>query len=116
MGHRPVIVGGDKGSVTATFRIPGYIDVPSDAQQHNVTISSLEFAVPLLWHTIPKIDARVYMEAKIKNESEYTFIPGAANVYVDGSFVATTSVPSVSPQETFNCVLGLDSSLRVTYH
>ncbi len=54
-------------------------------------------------------------------------------MYVDGSFVATTSVPAVSPQETFNCPLGsvidvsvsvilsnnsnsLDPSLRVTYH
>ncbi|KJA24214.1 hypothetical protein HYPSUDRAFT_136419 [Hypholoma sublateritium FD-334 SS-4] len=116
MQHRPVIIGTNKGDVTATFRIPGYINVPSDAQQHDVTISSFEFNAPLLWHTIPKANARVYMEAKIKNESEYAFIPGTANMYVDGSFVATTSIPAVNPQETFSCPLGLDSSLRVTYH
>lgn len=62
MQHRPVIVATNKGDVTATFRIPGLITVPSDAQQHNVTISSFEFNAPLLWHTVPKANARVYME------------------------------------------------------
>ena len=64
MEHRPVIVATNKGDVTATFRIPGYINVPSDAQQHNVTISSFEFEAPLLWYTIPKANARVYMEVR----------------------------------------------------
>ncbi|KAF8150427.1 hypothetical protein BJ912DRAFT_1016763 [Pholiota molesta] len=79
--------------VAATFEIPGYISVPSDSLKHNI-----------------------YMKAKIKNESEYMFIPGPANVYVDKSFIATTTMPSVSPEETFDCSLGLDRSIRVTYH
>ena len=63
MEHRPSIVATNNlGNISATFRIPGHINVPSDFQQHNVTISSFEFKVPYLWYTFPKANARVYME------------------------------------------------------
>ncbi|KAF8199017.1 hypothetical protein BJ912DRAFT_1020342 [Pholiota molesta] len=113
---RMLVASSNKGGVAATFEIPGYISVPSDALKHNVTIATLEFEAPLLWYTIPKVDAKIYMKAKIKNESEYMFIPGPANVYVDKSFIATTTMSAVSPEETFDCSLGLDRSIRVTYH
>lgn len=61
MQHRAVSIS-NKGSVTATFRIPGYISVPSDTQQHNVTISTFEFKARLLWRTVPKANVRAYME------------------------------------------------------
>ena len=63
MQHRPAVVAPNSlGNITATFRIPGHINVPSDFQQHNVTITSFEFKAPLLWYTFPKASARVYME------------------------------------------------------
>lgn len=35
---------------------------------------------------------------------------------MDGNFVAKSVIPDVSPQETFSCSLGVDRSIRVTYH
>jgi len=35
---------------------------------------------------------------------------------MDGNFVSKSSIPTVSPQETFSCSLGVDPSLRITYH
>lgn len=35
---------------------------------------------------------------------------------MDGSFVAKSQVPDVSPQESFSCSLGVDPSVRITYH
>ena len=35
---------------------------------------------------------------------------------MDGNFVSKTRVANVSPQETFTCSLGLDPSVKVTYH
>ena len=61
--HCPAVVAPNSlGNITATFRIPGHINVPSDFQQHNVTISSFEFKAPFLWYTFLKANARVYME------------------------------------------------------
>lgn len=60
MQHQ-AMVASNKGSSAATFRIPGYVNIPSDAQQHNVTIATVEVRAVFLWRTIPKIDTRVYM-------------------------------------------------------
>lgn len=35
---------------------------------------------------------------------------------MDGNFVSKSSIPNVSPQETFSCSLGVDPSIRITYH
>ncbi|GAW08028.1 mucoidy inhibitor a [Lentinula edodes] len=70
----------------------------------------------LMWFAVPKIDTRVHLNAKIKNVSEYALIPGKASVYVDGTFIARTDVPASGPDETFDCSLGLDSSVKITYH
>lgn len=45
-----------------------------------------------------------------------TYGPGPGNVFMDGNFVAKSHIPDVSPQETFLCSLGVDPSIRITYH
>lgn len=35
---------------------------------------------------------------------------------MDGNFVSRSMIPDVSPKETFSCTLGVDPSIRVTYH
>ncbi|KAH6907626.1 hypothetical protein BKA70DRAFT_1189603 [Coprinopsis sp. MPI-PUGE-AT-0042] len=104
-----------KGNITATFSIPGLMTIPSDGVAHNVTIANLTLDAEMEWVSIPKREAKVHLKAIVKNVSEYTFLAGPASVYVDGSFIARTSLPLVSPDETFDCPLGLDPTIRVTY-
>jgi uncharacterized protein (TIGR02231 family) len=115
MEHRGLQVS-SKGNLSATFRVPGMISIPSDGEAHTVTIVQLKLEASLSWVTVPKEDARAHLKAKIKNASDYTFLPGNGSVYVDGSFIAKSNVPAVSPQESFDCPLGLDPSIRVTYY
>ncbi|KAJ7591028.1 hypothetical protein C8J56DRAFT_550654 [Mycena floridula] len=104
------------GNVNATFRIPGLITIPSDGSAHNFTIVKLSLEATMSWVSVPKIDARTHLSAKIKNTSAYTLLQSTASVYVDGSFISKSNVPGVSPQESFDCSLGLDPSIRITYH
>ncbi|KAG6907484.1 hypothetical protein DXG01_008774 [Tephrocybe rancida] len=132
MEHRGLAVT-SKGGVTATFQVPGSITIPSDGAVHKVTVSQLELAAGMSWVTVPKVDAKAHLKAKINNASDYTLLPGVASVYVDGSFISRSDVPLVSPFESFDCPLGyvpaaftlfdgvshpsrLDPSIRVTYH
>ncbi|CAA7265472.1 unnamed protein product [Cyclocybe aegerita] len=105
-----------KGNVSATFGVPGLISIPSDGEGHNVTIVKLSLDADMSWVCVPKKDSRVHLKAKIKNASEYTLLAGNASVYVDGSFISKSEVPLVSPDESFDLPLGLDPSIRMTYH
>ncbi|KAF8900862.1 hypothetical protein CPB84DRAFT_1815328 [Gymnopilus junonius] len=105
-----------QGHVNATFRIPGLTTIPSDEGEHEVTIALLELPAKMTWVSVPRVNPRVHLEAKITNSSDYTFISGSSNVYVDQSFISRSSIPNVSPGEVFECPLGVDPSIRVTYH
>ncbi|KAF8648982.1 hypothetical protein AX16_006096 [Volvariella volvacea WC 439] len=115
MSHRPVQAD-SPGNVTATFKIPGLSDIPSDRAAHSVIIAELDLKSSMSWICVPKKDSRVHLKAKITNSSDYTLLSGSASVYVNGSFIAKSNVPLVSPEENFECSLGLDSTIRVTYH
>ncbi|KIY53413.1 mucoidy inhibitor A, partial [Fistulina hepatica ATCC 64428] len=104
------------GDVNATFQVPGTIDIPCDGCDHHVTITELRFDATVELVSVPKRDNRVFMRAKAVNASEYTFLNGEASVYVNGSFTTRSQLPTVSPQEVFYCSLGVDPSVRVTYH
>ncbi|KAG5641474.1 hypothetical protein DXG03_005126 [Asterophora parasitica] len=115
MAHRELQVS-SKGTVSATFEVPGLIIIPSDNAAHNVTIVELKLSASLSWVCVPKKDTKTHLSAKIKNASQYALLRGTASVYVDGSFISRSEVPAVSPDESFDCPLGLDPSIRVTYH
>ncbi|KAJ7640718.1 hypothetical protein DFH06DRAFT_620450, partial [Mycena polygramma] len=104
------------GNVSATFRVPGLVTIPCDDAAHNFTIVELHPKATMSWVTIPKREPKTHLTAHITNASEYTLLSGTASVYVDGSFIARSAVPTVSPQESFQCPLGLDPSIRITYH
>ncbi|KAF9492716.1 hypothetical protein BDN71DRAFT_1420435 [Pleurotus eryngii] len=113
--HRETVVA-NQGSLNASFRVPGCIAVPSDGEVHTVTVVELQLEATMAWIGIPRAVPKVHIKAKIKNSSNFPLLNGIASVYVDGSFVSKTTVPEVSPQESFDCSLGVDPSIRLTYH
>ncbi|TFK63997.1 hypothetical protein BDN72DRAFT_775200 [Pluteus cervinus] len=115
MGFGAAVVS-SKGNVNATYTIPGTVSVPSDGVVHKVTVVQLQLDAEFEWVCVPKRDTRVHIKAKVKNASDYTLFPGQASNYVDGSFISTSYQPLISPQETFPCSLGIDPSIRITYH
>ncbi|KDQ32708.1 hypothetical protein PLEOSDRAFT_1110237 [Pleurotus ostreatus PC15] len=113
--HRETVVA-NQGNLNASFQVPGFITVPSDNEVHTVTVVELQLEATMAWIGIPRAVPKVHIKAKIKNASNFPLLNGIASVYVDGSFVSKTTVPEVSPQESFDCSLGVDPSIRLTYH
>lgn len=61
MEHRGLSVS-SKGGISATFRVPGSITVPSDGAAHNVTVTQLKLDASMSWVTVPKIDAKTHLK------------------------------------------------------
>ncbi|TDL17687.1 hypothetical protein BD410DRAFT_794164 [Rickenella mellea] len=109
------------GAVSMTFTIPGLSSVPNDPmsnpQTHKVSVAELAFSsVDLEWITVPKEIPSVFLQCKVKNTNEYVLLHGQSNIFLNNNFVAKSTIPHVSPQETFSCSLGADPAVRVTYH
>ncbi|KAF9000071.1 hypothetical protein BDQ17DRAFT_1360064 [Cyathus striatus] len=101
----------------ATFEVPGSKTILGDGTVHKVTVTELDLDGELKWVSIPTMkDVRMHWTANVRNDSDYPLLKGAASVYVNGSFTARSEIPHVSPQERFNCALGVDPSIHVIYH
>ena len=103
------------GAVSTVFAIPGLSSIPSDSdaaqQTHKVSIAELDFdSVELEWITVPKDTTSVFLRCRVKNTSKYVLLPGQANVFLNGSFVAKSAIPVC----ILHNLLARDSQLTVS--
>jgi uncharacterized protein (TIGR02231 family) len=105
----------EQGAISTVFHIPRNTSIPSDGAPHKVTITTLTFDVELSYSTVPKLDTNAYLKVKTMNTSNYPFLPGDMNVFVDNNFVSQGTVPACNPNEEFSNYLGGDPSVRIQY-
>ena len=99
-----------------TYHVEGASGVPSDGVPHQVTIAVLPFEAKIQHVTVPKVRPVAYLQAMVKNTSEYRLLPGTVHAFVDDSFVSKTSiVGDVAPGDVFSCTLGADPATRIRY-
>ncbi|KAH7344168.1 hypothetical protein B0J17DRAFT_645558 [Rhizoctonia solani] len=103
------------GILSTSFAISGRSDIPSDGGNHKVVITVLDLKAELEWVCMPRQNECVYLKSKVVNTSEFTLLPGEASVFMDENFVSKSKIQFVSPNESFETPLGVDSALRVTY-
>ncbi len=94
------------GKLSQTYRIAGLVSIPADGSERTFTITEMHLDAAMSWISVPKVEPKAHLNARIKNTSEYTLLPGRASIYVDGSFISRTSLKAVSPEEAFDCPLG----------
>ncbi len=101
------------GATSVTFAIAGATSVAADNAERLVTVALLDLAAEYSWAATPALSPFAYFRAEAVNASDFPFLPGASHVYVDGSYVAEASMPSVSPGGSFRTDLGVDESITV---
>ncbi len=71
----------ESGATSVVFDIDGSNTIKSDNEPHLVTITIQEFPAGFRYSTIPKHSQFAYLKAKVKNVSEYPFLPGDTNIF-----------------------------------
>ena len=102
-----------EGMTAATFLITAPADIPGDNSPHKVTITTASLPAELSYSCVPKLSPGAFLTAKATNTTNYPFIPGTMNVFLDNSFVATSSMSAVSPGGEFSAYMGTDAAVKV---
>jgi uncharacterized protein (TIGR02231 family) len=98
---------------SSVFHIPVKANIPSDNDPHKVVIAVRELPVTFEYTSIPKNSVSAYLKAKGKNVSEYPLLAGPMNVFFENSFIATSQLKSIMPQDSLEMYFGSDESVRV---
>jgi uncharacterized protein (TIGR02231 family) len=105
----------EAGATSASFKIAASASVPSDNSPQKVPITSATLKANPEYLTVPKRLATAYLTAKVVNSSDFPLLAGAMNVFLDGTFVATSSLRTVMSGEKFDLALGADEGISVKH-
>jgi uncharacterized protein (TIGR02231 family) len=105
----------ESAATSASFKIGVTSSVPSDNSPQKAPITSVRLAVDPEYLTAPKRQAAAFLTAKVVNSSDFPLLAGAMNVFLDGTFVATSGVRTVMSGEKFDLALGVDEGIAIKY-
>eukprot|EP01012_Entosiphon_sulcatum_P008323 TRINITY_DN1446_c0_g1_i1.p1 TRINITY_DN1446_c0_g1~~TRINITY_DN1446_c0_g1_i1.p1 ORF type:complete len:572 (+),score=133.63 TRINITY_DN1446_c0_g1_i1:72-1787(+) len=105
----------DSKATSVFFGIAGRHTIAGDNQPVKVTIMQQPFPAHFRYSTVPKLEQHAYLKARVVNATEYSLLPGEANVFLDNNFVATTNLDLCAPTQDFWVFLGVDDAIQVTH-
>jgi uncharacterized protein (TIGR02231 family) len=82
--------------------------IPSDGQYHMVAIQDNELDAEYLHYLVPKLDKQAFLVAKITEWGSLDLLPGAANIYFEGTYVGETNLNTNIMADTLELALGKD--------
>ncbi|MCD4817835.1 MAG: mucoidy inhibitor MuiA family protein [Candidatus Cloacimonetes bacterium] len=100
---------------SSVFEISGEKTILADNQEYSVTISINDFPANFRYSTVPKLSENAFLKAKVKNSSEFPFLAGSSNIFLDDNFVTSGYFEYAAPSEDFWTFLGVDSGIDIEY-
>ncbi|PHX58611.1 MAG: hypothetical protein CK522_03235 [Opitutia bacterium] len=101
------------GGTAATFVIERTTDIKSDNKMAKVTVTRLLLPSTFRHSCVPKLSSYVYLKTHATNKSDFTLLPGRTSIFLDGAFVANSSMDLVPAGQKFWTFLGVDQSVSV---
>lgn len=103
----------EAGLNSASFAIPYPADIPADNAAHKVAITSAPLTGEINHLAVPKLAELAYLRAAVTNTTEFPLIGGEIALFLDGNYVARSTIRTVSPGEKFVLNLGVDDAISV---
>jgi len=103
----------DNSGVNTTFDIDLPYTLPSDGQEHLVTIKKYDVPSTYRYFAIPKLDKDVFLQARITNWEDLNLLPGQTNIFYDGTYVGQGYIDPRNVQDTMTISLGRDKKIVI---
>jgi uncharacterized protein (TIGR02231 family) len=116
----PVDIGEQTAAVAsapfqAIFAVPSRLTIPDTGETKRVLLQQDNLEPVLTVRTVPKLDAKAYLYAKLVLPKGSPALPGAVSLFRDGTFVGTGALPVLSPGEDHELGFGADDQVRVRH-
>jgi len=105
----------ESAATSASFKIATAASIPSDNSPQKVPVVTVRLNASPEYLTVPKRLAAAYLTAKVMNTSDFPLLAGSMNVFLDGTFVATSALRTVMSGEKFDLALGADEGISVKH-
>eukprot|EP00727_Mastigamoeba_balamuthi_P001527 m51a1_g11371 hypothetical protein (546) ;mRNA; f:13818-16019 len=101
---------------SATFEVPRKASIASDGREHKLTIAVVPLEMEFSHEVAPRASQWAFLKATATNASAFPLLASEqCSVFIDGNFVAKTSVANTNVGEQFSVYLGADKAVKVDY-
>lgn len=100
-------------SVNTEFKIGIPYSISSGSKPTLVDIGVHSLKADYIYSVVPKLDADAFLMARLTGWEEYNLLPGEANVFFEGTFVAKTYINPEEIKDTLAVSLGRDQRVVV---
>lgn len=101
----------DIGATKFTIRRP--YTIPSSGRPYLINIKNNYLKTRYVYRAIPRLKKRAFVMAKLMDWEKHNLLPGKANIYYKGDFVAQTLLSPSNPNDTLMVALGIDKSITI---
>jgi uncharacterized protein (TIGR02231 family) len=78
-----------------------------------VELEKFEMPADYLYYSAPKYNCNVFLIANITEWEKYNFLPGPANLFLEGTYVGNTFINPNATEDTMSLVLGIDKNIII---
>ncbi len=103
----------EAGATSATFKVPVAVTLPANNTVQKVPIATTKLAATLQYQATPKMMETAFLSAYATNTTDYPFLAGAMNTFLDDTFIAASHLKTVMPGEKFELQLGADEGIAI---
>jgi uncharacterized protein (TIGR02231 family) len=99
----------------AIYGIAGRSSVLQSGEVKRVQIDATDIDPTLTVRTVPKLDPKAFLYAKLQTPKTTAILAGAVSLFRDGTFVGSGRLPQLAPGEDHELGFGQDDNVRVKY-
>ncbi|MBS7564582.1 mucoidy inhibitor MuiA family protein [Mucilaginibacter sp. Bleaf8] len=110
----PVVVQQNENQTNVEFNIDNPYTIPGDGKPYLVEINQVSVPAAYEYYVAPKISTDVFLTAKLTDWNQYSFLPGEANLFFEGTFIGKSLIDTRATNDTLNLSLGVDKGIVVT--
>ncbi len=103
----------ETGVTSASYKIPVTTTILSDNAPQKAGIASVRLATRLQYESTPRLLEAAFLSAYVTNTSDFPFLAGPMNTFLDDDFIAASSLKTVMPTEKFGLNLGADEGIAI---
>jgi len=100
-------------ATSASFQIQNPATLLSDNASQRVAIATAKLPATLQYQSTPALREAVFLTAQASNNTDFPFLAGPLNTFLDDAFVASSSLKSVMPGEKLELAMGADDGISI---
>lgn len=100
-------------ATSASFQIKNTATLLSDNTTQRVAIATAKLPATLQYQSTPALREAMFLTAHASNSTDFPFLAGSLNTFLDDAFVAASTMKAVMPGEKLELALGADEGISI---